>query len=192
MENKQETLNNVYEVLLAKGKITGKKGFAALLGVNYSNLVAAMNGNPKALTDSLVAKALQLIPGDTPPQREKSEMEKAIEALQSSNLITLKAQEQTDRLISLLELQMGVGKKKEDFVMGRNKKPRHLTATGENTIQLFLKHGKNNCNEKNYRSARKYPLGENRKPPPPRPGGRALLSCVIIEKGGGQSFVKNE
>ena len=34
-------------------------------------------------------------------------MEKAIEAIQSSNLITLKAQEQTDRLISLLELQMG-------------------------------------------------------------------------------------
>ena len=107
MENKQETLNNVYEALLAKGKITGKKGFAALLGVNYSNLVAAMNGNPKALTDSLVAKALQLIPGDTPPQREKSEMEKAIEVIQSSNLITLKAQEQTDRLITLLDLQMG-------------------------------------------------------------------------------------
>ena len=62
MENKQEILNNIYEALLAKGKIMGKKGFAALLGVNYSNLVAAMNGNPKALTDSLVAKALQLIP----------------------------------------------------------------------------------------------------------------------------------
>jgi hypothetical protein len=34
-------------------------------------------------------------------------MEKAIEAIQSSNQITLKAQEQTDRLLSLLELQMG-------------------------------------------------------------------------------------
>ena len=107
MENKQEILNNVYEALLAKGRITGKKGFAALLGVNYSNLVAAMNGNPKSLTDSLVAKALQLLPGETPPKKEKTEMEKAIEAIQSSNLITLKAQEQTDRLLTLLELQMG-------------------------------------------------------------------------------------
>ena len=92
---------------MAKGRITGKKGFAALLGVNYSNLVAAMNGNPRSLTDSLVAKALQLLPGETPPKKEKTEMEKAIEAIQSSNQITLKAQEQTDRLLTLLELQMG-------------------------------------------------------------------------------------
>lgn len=41
------------------------------------------------------------------PKKEKTEMEKAIEAIQSSNQITLKAQEQTDRLLSLLELQMG-------------------------------------------------------------------------------------
>ena len=37
MENKQEILNNVYEALLAKGRITGKKGFAALLGVRIEN-----------------------------------------------------------------------------------------------------------------------------------------------------------
>ena len=35
--------------------------------------------------------------------KEKSDMEKAIEAIQSSNQITLKAQEHTDRLLALLE-----------------------------------------------------------------------------------------
>ena len=48
----------------------------------------------------------QLI-SDNQPKKEKKDMEKAIEAIQSSNQITLKAQEQTDRLLSLLELQMG-------------------------------------------------------------------------------------
>lgn len=48
----------------------------------------------------------QLI-SDNQPKKEKTDMEKAIEAIQSSNQITLKAQEQTDRLLSLLELQMG-------------------------------------------------------------------------------------
>lgn len=69
--------------------------------------------------------------------------------------------------------------------MGRNKKPRHLTATGENTIQLFLKHGKNNCNEKNYRSARKYPLGENRKPTPLDPEDELYLVALLSEKAAG-------
>ena len=48
----------------------------------------------------------QLI-SDNQPKKEKTDMEKAIEAIQSSNQITLKAQEQMDRLLSLLELQMG-------------------------------------------------------------------------------------
>ena len=48
----------------------------------------------------------QLI-SDNQPKKEKTDIEKAIEAIQSSNQITLKAQEQTDRLLSLLELQMG-------------------------------------------------------------------------------------
>jgi len=44
----------------------------------------------------------QLI-SDNQPKKEKTEMEKAIEAIQSSNQITLKAQEHTDRLLALLE-----------------------------------------------------------------------------------------
>jgi len=65
----------------------------------------------------------QLI-SDNQPKKEKTDMEKAIEAIQSSNQITLKAQEQTDRLLSLLELQMGtkpwtVGKKEKGLRDGQ-------------------------------------------------------------------------
>ena len=74
--------------------IRNKKEFATLLGVEYTNLVAAMNGNEKSLTDSLVAKAVSLLPDNEPlPKKEKTDIEKAIEAIQSSNQITLKAQE---------------------------------------------------------------------------------------------------
>lgn len=45
----------------------------------------------------------QLILDNQPKGDEKTEMEKAIEAIQSSNQITLKAQEHTDRLLALLE-----------------------------------------------------------------------------------------
>lgn len=112
MDNKQDTLINVYEILLGQGRIRDKKGFAALLGVNYSGLVAAMNGNEKFLTNSLVAKAVALVSGSDIPapqqKREPTSIDKAIEAIQSSNLITLKAQEQTDRLLTLLEHSMGI------------------------------------------------------------------------------------
>ena len=105
---KLNTLIRIFDTLMGKGTIQNKKGFAALLGVNYAGLVAAMNGNEKYLTDSLVAKAVSLLPDNEPlPKKEKTDIEKAIEAIQSSNQITLKAQEQTDRLLSLLELQMG-------------------------------------------------------------------------------------
>lgn len=101
---KLNTLIRIFDTLMGKGAIQNKKGFAALLGVNYAGLVAAMNGNEKYLTDSLVAKAVSLLPDNEPiPKKEKSDMEKAIETIQSSNQITLKAQEHTDRLLALLE-----------------------------------------------------------------------------------------
>lgn len=101
---KLNTLIRIFDTLMGKGTIQNKKGFAALLGVNYAGLVAAMNGNEKYLTDSLVAKAVSLLPDNEPlPKKEKTDIEKAIEAIQSSNQITLKAQEHTDRLLALLE-----------------------------------------------------------------------------------------
>lgn len=99
---KLNTLIRIFDTLMGKGTIQNKKGFAVLLGVNYAGLVAAMNGNEKYLTDSLVAKAVSLL-NEPIPKKEKTDMEKAIEAIQSSNQITLKAQEHTDRLLALLE-----------------------------------------------------------------------------------------
>ena len=61
MESKQEKINRIFGQLKESGRIRNKKEFAALLGVEYTNLVSAMNGNPKSLTDSLVAKAAGLL-----------------------------------------------------------------------------------------------------------------------------------
>jgi phage repressor protein C with HTH and peptisase S24 domain len=60
MGNKQETINRIFQELKEKGMVRNKKEFAALLGVEYTNLVAAMNGSERSLTDSLLAKAIAL------------------------------------------------------------------------------------------------------------------------------------
>ena len=63
MENKLEKLTAIYNALLESGAVANKKQFAALLGVEYTNLTAALKGNPRSLTDSLVAKAIALSEG---------------------------------------------------------------------------------------------------------------------------------
>lgn len=68
MESKQEKINRIFGQLKEAGRIRNKKEFAALLNVEYTNLVSAMNGNARALTDSLVAKAAGLLTTDTTPQ----------------------------------------------------------------------------------------------------------------------------
>ena len=68
MENKIERLSGVYKALQNKGIIKNKKDFATLLGVNYTGLISAMNGDEKYLTDSLVAKAVALLSEQPAPQ----------------------------------------------------------------------------------------------------------------------------
>lgn len=60
MGNKKETINRIFQELRGKGVVRNKKEFAALLNVEYTNLVAAMNGSERSLTDSLLAKAVAL------------------------------------------------------------------------------------------------------------------------------------
>ena len=62
---KLEKLNGVFKTLRDRGVVSNKKEFAALLGLNYTNLIAAMNGNERSLTDALVAKAVALMNTDT-------------------------------------------------------------------------------------------------------------------------------
>lgn len=71
--DKLDTLNYSYDTLLKAGRIRNKKDFAALLGRDYAGVVAAMGGNPKFLTDSLVSQAVAAVnnvpEGETPPLR---------------------------------------------------------------------------------------------------------------------------
>ena len=60
MGSKKETINRIFQELKERGMIRNKKEFATLLGVEYTNLVAAMNGSERSLTDSLLAKAISL------------------------------------------------------------------------------------------------------------------------------------
>lgn len=69
---KLEKITGVFETLRDRGVVSNKKEFAALLGMNYTNLVTAMKGNEKNLTDAMVAKAVALLNMDpvktSPPE----------------------------------------------------------------------------------------------------------------------------
>ena len=70
--DKQQKLQNIYDQLLASGAVTSKKSFAEKLGVNYSGVVSALNGDPRYLTDSLLAKAVAALVDTPPPQGEET------------------------------------------------------------------------------------------------------------------------
>ena len=67
---RQEKINAVYDALRDEGRVSTKKQFAELLGVEYTYLVRAMNGDPRALSGPLVAKACALLNGRELPKRE--------------------------------------------------------------------------------------------------------------------------
>ena len=54
--DKKETLNFLYEQIRNAGFCKTQRDFAALLGINEKGFSAAMNGNVKYLTDSLINK----------------------------------------------------------------------------------------------------------------------------------------
>lgn len=55
---KIQLLDDAYRTALASGIVKNKKEFANYVGVDRSGLSAAMNGNEKYLTDSLIAKVI--------------------------------------------------------------------------------------------------------------------------------------
>lgn len=64
MEEKQEYLQRVYALAAAKGMCRTQKEFAGLLGIDPTNLSAAMNANPRALTDKLIARVRKFAEGN--------------------------------------------------------------------------------------------------------------------------------
>lgn len=54
--DKKETLNQLFEQIRSAGFARTQRDFAAILGINEKGFSAAMNGNEKYLTDSLIGK----------------------------------------------------------------------------------------------------------------------------------------
>jgi len=54
--DKKDQLYQFYREAIAAGQVTSKKEFADFVGVNYTNLTAAFNGNEKYLTKKLMDK----------------------------------------------------------------------------------------------------------------------------------------
>lgn len=61
--NKQEYINNAYNLLRLKGVVHTQKDFAKLIGSNEGQVSKAMRGDEKNLTDSLIKKAQQALEG---------------------------------------------------------------------------------------------------------------------------------
>lgn len=57
--DKKETLNYLFEQVRSAGFARTQRDFAALLGINEKGFSAAMNGNEKYLTDSLINKVIK-------------------------------------------------------------------------------------------------------------------------------------
>jgi len=108
------TLQEIFEQLQKEGAVRTKKEFAAMLGINYANLVAAMNGNPRSNTPSLLAKAIRfrdekLGPAEPPqPDAKEAVLDRLLTNMNDAHAIAMKALEQNDRLIALLENHLGV------------------------------------------------------------------------------------
>ena len=106
-----DTLQEIFEQLQKEGAVRTKKEFAGMLGINYANLVAAMNGNPRSNTPSLLAKAIRfrdekLGPADPPqPDQKEAALDRLLANMMDAHAIAMKTLEQNDRLIALLELE---------------------------------------------------------------------------------------
>lgn len=66
MNSKLEQLIAYYTDLRVAGKIRNKKEFAELIGVNYTGLTRAMNGDEQYLTDSLLSRVTAVVTKEEP------------------------------------------------------------------------------------------------------------------------------
>lgn len=67
MNSKLEQLIAYYTDLRVAGKIRNKKEFAELIGVNYTGLTRAMNGDEQYLTDSLLSRVTAVMTKEEQP-----------------------------------------------------------------------------------------------------------------------------
>lgn len=120
MENtdKKYKLNSCYNELHYAGKVNTKKEFAEIIGISYPNLIQAMKGDEKYLTDRLLIKINHIMEnrprittGDNNTQvagngnniNNASTIGKALDEIAEQRKLVSKSQEQIDRLISIIE-----------------------------------------------------------------------------------------
>ena len=73
MEKSENRLVQIYEALREEGRVHTKRDYAALLEVDYANLVSAMNGAPRSYTPRMIERAERVLnndpaPAPTPPR----------------------------------------------------------------------------------------------------------------------------
>lgn len=112
-DEKKDYIKRVYAAAMSAGLCHTMKEFAALLGINRAGLSSAVNGNEKALTESLVSKVRSwavingLEPGQAPVQKQEPARPDIVIPAATMDLYTSMAKS-IDRLTLLVErLQPG-------------------------------------------------------------------------------------
>lgn len=101
--NKQVALEDVYNTLLAKRVIRNKKEFASLLGISYTSLISALNGNERYLTDSLVIKAQNCLTDEDLKKEESPTVDKLLDEIAAQRKLTETALEHNGKLLTIIE-----------------------------------------------------------------------------------------
>lgn len=67
MEKSENRLVQIYEALREEGRVHTKRDFAALLEVDYANLISAMNGAPRSYTPRMIERAEKVLNNEAAP-----------------------------------------------------------------------------------------------------------------------------
>lgn len=102
-------LVEIFRDLQKRGVVKDRKQFAAALGVEYTGLCSAMNGNQRSLTASLMAKVksyYRTVLGDVPPEPARDVIIPASTAQLYNNLVeVVRSQQETiARLVETLRV----------------------------------------------------------------------------------------
>lgn len=102
-------LVEMFRDLQKRGIVKDRKQFAAAVGVEYTGLCAAMNGNQRTLTASLLAKVkayYRTAIGDLPPEQPRDVIIPASTAQLYNNLVeVVRSQQETiSRLVETLRV----------------------------------------------------------------------------------------
>lgn len=73
-----DELNEVYDALRAEGRCTTKKEFAAMMGMNYTTIITAMNDPSRYGNQKIVAKAKSLLLNEGTPAPAPAPVRKEI------------------------------------------------------------------------------------------------------------------